>query len=147
MFKKYSENKFKKRFPELKQVINEQPIDFDLYGQVPLRYGHNQVYLLAKDGRRTVYTDFDVKNDYKYGLKIVYNYPYVIEKIKKQFIVLFVATIIGSVVLEALLIQYIPFVFVITLIASIFIYYFAVEHFINQLGICAYKIEVVSSKR
>ncbi len=147
MFNKYSENKFKKKFPGLMQVINEQPIAFDLYGQVPLRFGPNQVYLLANDGKRTVYTDFTVEDGYKYGLKIVYNYPYVIDKIKRKFIIMFLATMLGSFLLEVLFITVFPYIFLVTLGLSLIIYYFSVEYFINQLGISAYKIEVVSNKR
>ncbi len=147
MFNKYSENKFKKKFPGLMQVINEQPIAFDLYGQVPLRFGPNQVYLLANDGKRTVYTDFTVEDGYQYGLKIVYNYPYVIEKIKRNFIIMVIVTMIGAFLLEALFMAVFPYIFIVAFVLSLIIYYFSVEYFISRLGISAYKIEVVRNKR
>lgn len=147
MFKKYSENRFRRKFPNLKQVINDQPIDFDMYGQVPLRFGPNQVYMLAEDGRRTVYTEFTVDSQYNYGLKIVYNYPYIIEKIRKPFIITIFVTMLLAIMIQIILTPYIHYVFFFTFLGSLMVYYFSMEYFINKLGISAYKIEVVKQHK
>ncbi len=147
MFKNFAEKRFKKKFPDLKQVINEQEIAFDLYGQVPLKFGENSVYLKDKDGKRTVYTYFTVENGYGYGLRIVYNYPYIVEKIKTQFIITIILLTILVVLIEIFLSTYIWLSFFIALVLNISGYFWAINHYISKLGISAYKVEVVSQKK
>lgn len=147
MFKNYSENRFNKKFPNLKQVINENPIDFKMTGQVPLRYGPNQVYLLDVDERRTVYTEFTVDNDHTYGLKIVYNYPYIIEKIRKPFLTTIITTMIIAIIIQLILTPYFKYIFIVTFFATLLVYYYAIEHYVSTLGISAYKVDVVMKKK
>ncbi|WOO89950.1 hypothetical protein R2F61_04445 [Mollicutes bacterium LVI A0078] len=147
MFKNFAEKRFKKKFPGLKQVINEYEIDFDLYGQVPLKFGENSVYLKDKDEKRTVYTYFNVEDGFSYGLRIVYNYPYIVEKIKTQFIITIVLLTILVLLIEVFLASYIWFSFFIALALNISGYFWAINHYISKLGISAYKVEVVSQKK
>lgn len=147
MFKNFAEKRFKKKFPDLKQVINDYEIDFDLYGQVPLKFGENNVYLKDKDGKRTVYTYFTVENGYGYGLRIVYNYPYIVEKIKKQFIITIVLLTLLVLLIEVFLTDYIWFNLFIAFALNISGYFWAINHYISKLGICAYKVEVVTKKK
>ncbi len=147
MFKKYSENRFKKKFPGLKQVINNQVVNFDMYGQVPLKYGTNTVYLEDADNKRTVYTDFTVDSEHKYGLKIVYNYPYIITKIKTQFLITMLVMLFLTILFQVLFTQYFAYTYIISFVATLVVYFWSVDYYIGNLGISAYKIEVVSSKK
>ncbi len=147
MLKNYGEKRFKKKFPNLKQVINNQVVNFDMYGQVPLKYGENNVYLQDENGKRTVYTDFVVDSEHKYGLKIVYNYPYIISKIKTQFLLTMFTALVLTVVFQILFTQYFAYTYLVSFVATLIIYFWSVDHYIGNLGISAYKIEVVSSKK
>ncbi|WOO88104.1 hypothetical protein RZE82_04050 [Mollicutes bacterium LVI A0039] len=147
MLKGYSERRFRKKFPNLKQVINESELDFHMRAQVPLRYGENQVYLKAEDGRRTVITDFNVDGEHQYGLKIVYNYPYIIEKIKTQFLMTIIAVIFIAIAMQILITPYFKYIYLVNFVVTIFAYMFIIEYYIGKLGISAYKIDVVQSKK
>lgn len=145
MFKDYGEKKFKKQFPNLKQVINEVEVDFEMYGQVPLRNGENSVYLLEPNGKKTVFTTFDVDMYHKYGLRVELNYSYVIEKIKTPLIISMIVGVIASIIIQFLLTGLGLWALVLSLLALFVIYYLAVNKLVKNLGISAYKVVVVKT--
>ncbi len=145
MFKNYGEKKFKKQFPELKQVINDVPVDFEMYGQVPLQNGENSVYLLEPNGKKSTYTMFDVDVYHKYGLRIELNYPYVIKKIQKQLIIAIIFGVIISLLVQVLLSGLGIWALLISFLVLVAIYYFTANKLVADLGISAYKVVVVKT--
>lgn len=147
MLSEFSKRRFHSRFPDLKQVINDQEIDFKIESQVPLRYGPNEVYLKSRDNRRTVLTQFSVEDHFNYTLKIAYNYDYVVEKIVKKLIVSIIIGIIGSVLIRLFLVDRIPYVNIINVALLFSLYCYTINYNIWKLGITAYKIEVIKTPK
>lgn len=146
MFKNYGEKKFKKQFPQLKQVINGNEVDFDMYGQVPLKMGENSVYLKDQEGKNSVHTYFEVDPYHKYGLKIEMNYAYVMTKIKTQLILVLVIGFIASMLIQIVLASLGWLSLVISFAFILAVYLLGVNRLVAKLGISAYKVEVVSNK-
>lgn len=146
MLEKYSGKRFKKQFPNLKQVINDREIDFDMSGQVPLRLGTNEVYLKDRNNRRTTLTVFNVNPANKYAFKIEYNVPYIVSKIKYQFIVVFALTILISLAMQIVVSASIILSLLVSVITMLVLYYIFMNRLVTGLGISAYKIEVIETK-
>lgn len=146
MFKNYGENRFRKQFPNLKQVINEVEVDFDMYAQVPLKIGENSVYLKDQDGKKSVYTTFEVDNYHKYGLRIEMNYPYVMQKIKVQLITILIVGMVVSLLVQLAFVNAGLWALFLSFLVLVAIYIGAVSRLVKKLGISAYKVEVSSEK-
>lgn len=147
MFKKYSEKRFNKRFPNLKQVVNEMEIDFGSNQGVPLRMGQNSIYLKDTDGTKTIYTEFNVDTNHNYSLRIEYYYPYLVNKIKVPFILMIIASLALQVMINVLFIDYFPYTPIVSLLASLVFYYLAVEYMVGKLGISIYRVVVLETKK
>lgn len=144
MLNNRGEKKFKKQFPDLKQVINGKEIEFEMYGQVPLRTGVNSVYLQEPSGRKTTYTEFEVDNMHKYGLRVELNYAYIMEKLKSKILKSIIAAIIVAVAILIFL-NSLGFIAVIISILALFIIYsVSVNKLVKGLGISAYRVVVVT---
>lgn len=148
----YSERKFKNKFPDLKQVVNNREYDFGSSVNVPLNQGENTVFLQegSAGGRRSVYTTFFVDMNHNYGFRLVYNYLYISEKVSRKYLVYLLLVIALQVVLM-FLISISPLAdmnyFLKTIILFIFgftLVYQLSNKAIHDLGISAYKIEVNS---
>lgn len=145
MFKNYGERRFKKQFPNLKQVINDVEVDFEMYGQVPLRNGENSVFLLEPNGKKTTFTTFEVDIYHKYGLRVELNYPYVVNKIKLPLMLSIIAGIIASIFIQVVLSGLGIWSLLISFIVILGIYYLAADKLVKDLGISAYKVVVVKT--
>lgn len=144
MLKDRGEKKFKKQFPALKQVINGNEIEFEMSGQVPLQNGLNSIYLLEPNGRKTTYTEFEVDNMHKYGLRVELNINYIMDKLKKKIIMSIIIGIAASLMLQIALRQLGLVSLLISVITLITIYSLTVNKLIKGLGISAYKVVVVT---
>lgn len=143
----YGEKRFKKKFPNLKQVINDHEVGFEMYGQVPLRFGQNEVYLKNEDGSRTVLTDFVVDENHKYAMKIIYNYPYIIEEIKVRFLFSMIFIIGVCVGLTVAFAPYFKYMFLVGPLLAAIGYGLTIEVLVSKLGIRAYKVEVTQTPK
>lgn len=147
MFKNSEEKRFKKRFPNLKQVINDVEVDFDMGQQVPLQEGENFVYLKEPDGTRSVYTIFNVDNRHTYALQIQINQMVIVEKLKVPVILAFICGMLLSFIIQMLITISIISNILISFFIMIAMYYLAVRKSVDELGISAYKIVVVERPR
>lgn len=144
MFRNYGEKRFKKQFPNLKQVINGTEVAFEMYGQVPLRMGSNSVYLLEPNGKKTTYTEFEVDAYHKYGLRVELNYQYIVSKFKFPIIMSIVAGMLAALIVQIILSGLGFLAYILSLLLLFAIYYFTVNRLVRSLGISAYKVVVVT---
>ncbi len=142
---KSNEQKFLKKYPNLKQVINDQHIDFQMYGQVPLQYGENEVYLFDPIGeKKTVLTQFYVDPTKRYALKIEFNQQYIISRLRTKILSTTIVFSIISFVIGIVFIHNIV-AWLISVIAIIGIYFILINSYVKELGISAYKVNVIES--
>lgn len=145
-WRKWLESRFNKRFPDLKQVINEREVDFNMHGQIPLRYGENNIYLKATDRngevRRSVYTTFNVEGGKRYGLKLVYNYEYILNELKMPYLKLLLALIIGQIII-VFGFQDLSIFYWLAQFVLIGAYLYMSKWVFESIGISAYKLEVM----
>lgn len=146
----YSERRFKRQFPGIKQVVNDREYPFAQNVNIPLKYGENTVYLKAEEEntRRSVYTTFIVDSYHNYGFQLVYNYKYIAEKLRGKYL----KSIILVLVLQGIIIfllnstplsQLNPLIHtLIVFVLGIGMIYYLQTKAIASLGISAYKIEV-----
>lgn len=146
MLKRLNEYKFNSKFKGLKQVINGKEVDFKINTQIPLQYGENIVYLLDKDGNKTVYSIFDVKSGYDYSLKIEYNYAYVIEKLKISFLFILIYSILIGILGITLLSRYGLIGYIISFLILVINYFISIEYKVSKLGISAFRIDIKEKK-
>lgn len=146
MLKKLNEYKFNRKFKGLKQVVNGKEVDFKINTQIPLLYGENIIYLVDKDGNKTVYSIFDVKSGYDYSLKIEYNYGYVIEKLKTSFLFILIYSVLLGTLSVAFLSRYGLAGYIISFLILIINYFIAIEYKVSKLGISAFRIEIKEKK-
>lgn len=144
MLKQRGERKFKKQFPELKQVVNGREIDFEMSGQVPLQMGINSVYLQEANGRKTTYTEFEVDARHRYGLRVELNYVYIMDKLKKAFIISIIIGVIASLIVQTALNQLGWISIPISFLVLFTIYSVSVSKLVKGLGISAYRVVVVT---
>ncbi len=145
MFNLNGTKKFEKKFPNLKQVINNQEYNFSLHAKIPLSIGKNTIYLLNDNGDRTVYTVFDVVPMHSYSIRVEHNYEYITVRLKSEIVINMIVGMIVSMLFQLTTSNFIGlWSLLLSFVVLIIFNYFTTIRLIDKLGIKAYKLTINS---